>query len=382
MQTIELECPTCKSVLELDAGFAGGVCRCSGCGTLMTVPSADKPVGTRGSRPDRPGRPDAPMSASSARTASPARAESPARAHTEPPAREEAEVEAELEPEEAAAPAGPIRAEAVTASADGKTFRTASGKVIQLANKVIPNAKVKRKVVRYGIIVIFVVVMAVLIVGTVVAVVVVSNITDERQGPGQPNPEAFKQVLNYDPDVNPFKLKEPTMLGVPMAPFTVVVIDASQYSSAWITLATEGVKHGFKNADKGMKLQIIVASEMGMKFFPEVPGTMAGRETALNDFLSQVTVGGVAQLDGAIVKALEGKPEQVILISSQPLQRLQADEIGDMFLSRKGVHLDIISVGREIREFDELTRGVGGQYYDLPETRLIEWYHRAQGDGQ
>ena len=39
MQTLDIECPSCSEMLELDAGFAGGVCRCSNCGTLMTVPS-------------------------------------------------------------------------------------------------------------------------------------------------------------------------------------------------------------------------------------------------------------------------------------------------------------------------------------------------------
>lgn len=38
MPVIDLECPNCHESLELDAGFAGGVCRCANCGTLMTVP--------------------------------------------------------------------------------------------------------------------------------------------------------------------------------------------------------------------------------------------------------------------------------------------------------------------------------------------------------
>jgi hypothetical protein len=36
---IRLTCTQCKSVLEMDDAFAGGVCRCQHCGTIQTVPS-------------------------------------------------------------------------------------------------------------------------------------------------------------------------------------------------------------------------------------------------------------------------------------------------------------------------------------------------------
>ncbi len=52
---IELECPSCGQLLELDAGFAGGVCRCSDCGTLMTVPKhPDREDAAPAPRPDSP----------------------------------------------------------------------------------------------------------------------------------------------------------------------------------------------------------------------------------------------------------------------------------------------------------------------------------------
>jgi hypothetical protein len=36
---IRLICTNCKTILEMDDGFAGGVCRCQHCGTIQTVPS-------------------------------------------------------------------------------------------------------------------------------------------------------------------------------------------------------------------------------------------------------------------------------------------------------------------------------------------------------
>ena len=45
LKLIELECPGCSERLELDAGFAGGVCRCQHCGTIQTVPSRRRDTG-------------------------------------------------------------------------------------------------------------------------------------------------------------------------------------------------------------------------------------------------------------------------------------------------------------------------------------------------
>ena len=44
---ISLECSNCKTVLNIDDAFAGGVCRCQQCGTIQTVPK----IGQRPSNP-------------------------------------------------------------------------------------------------------------------------------------------------------------------------------------------------------------------------------------------------------------------------------------------------------------------------------------------
>lgn len=35
---IRLSCSRCRHMLEIDAAFAGGVCRCQFCGTIQSVP--------------------------------------------------------------------------------------------------------------------------------------------------------------------------------------------------------------------------------------------------------------------------------------------------------------------------------------------------------
>src|SRR4051794_17662849 len=52
---IRLTCTHCKSTLEMDDAFAGGVCRCQHCGTIQTVPTHAKntahPQPSRGKSP-------------------------------------------------------------------------------------------------------------------------------------------------------------------------------------------------------------------------------------------------------------------------------------------------------------------------------------------
>jgi hypothetical protein len=56
---VVVQCYHCNAVLELDEGFRGGVCRCSGCGSLLQVPR-----GEQDKRAPRPARPAAPPSPS------------------------------------------------------------------------------------------------------------------------------------------------------------------------------------------------------------------------------------------------------------------------------------------------------------------------------
>src|SRR3954470_7343525 len=52
---ISLTCTKCKTTLEMDDAFAGGVCRCQHCGTIQTVPSRLKGTG-RPSSPNATGQ--------------------------------------------------------------------------------------------------------------------------------------------------------------------------------------------------------------------------------------------------------------------------------------------------------------------------------------
>ena len=53
---IQINCTNCKSLLQIDDAFAGGVCRCRHCGTIQTVPKRLKATSVAGSEsPDANG---------------------------------------------------------------------------------------------------------------------------------------------------------------------------------------------------------------------------------------------------------------------------------------------------------------------------------------
>ena len=52
---VVVQCFHCNAVLELDEGFRGGVCRCSGCGSLLQVPKGERSPKGRRIRPAAPG---------------------------------------------------------------------------------------------------------------------------------------------------------------------------------------------------------------------------------------------------------------------------------------------------------------------------------------
>lgn len=85
MSRLLVECPACGEPLELDGGFAGGVCRCAECGTLMKVPHGSGRASHTSDPDEQPTRPGPPLR----RPASPLAAQSDASG---------AEVEAEFEP--------------------------------------------------------------------------------------------------------------------------------------------------------------------------------------------------------------------------------------------------------------------------------------------
>lgn len=377
MGTIELECPGCQAMLELDGGFAGGVCRCSKCGTMMTVPAdptherAERLM--RPDRPDAPGRPASPSStratsppdtrqpAASSRPAAPSRPDAPGQPALPEP--EEVPVEATLE---APSPAPP---------ADTEVFVTASGKRIQVRKRMIATARVKRKAIRAGVIVAFVLFMGLVVIG--VAIAVVTLIKTSTPGAGQ------QELLGgYDPSVNPFKLDQPNFLGIPLERDAIVAIDAGSPSAGWLRVAKDALVLGTRPLPANARFQAIFWVEEGFFAYPEKLKSLDSAErAALPEALNRVAARGAAEPHAAIQQALSAGPQQVILVTGRLLRDDELADIEKQFNANSGVRLDVILLGGDdLPRLQKYVQDRKGRFVSLPRTQLNNWYRVVEDE--
>jgi len=387
MDQIELECPGCQEVLEIDIGFAGGVCRCSNCGTLMTVPTpqTESPAG-RSTRPAAPGRPDRPGAPGPAaeRPAAPQRPERPAApAAPEPPApapaeAAESEVEAEIEVEpEVTAEQGPLKAEAITVADDG-SYVTESGKEIEITDiDKVAVARRKRKAIRWTTMAVFFIVMAIVVAACVFAIVIILNAADQEPDiPGlDPDNPDIALVEGYDPDANPYLMQEPNLLGVPMESTSTIVIDASGASRTWFSYVTFAVLQGTKNVNDE-KLQIILATEAGPVKYPEgAPAVLdATRADAIQGFFDSHRATGAASLAPAVAAAAAADPDQVVLVVGRPLAYDQVNAIEAALADKPGIRLDAFMIDTPpADQLEELIKERKGNYAEISVGKLRRW---------
>lgn len=336
MAMLELECPSCGELLELDAGFAGGVCRCSSCGKLMSVPgenSSDDPQliarpGTPGKRPDSPTSPRRSKSAPAASTGSAA-----------------GEDEADVDP----------TAISENAPAD------------------IPTAHQRRTGVRAITVGVFVAAML-----AVVGICVVAIIMAVNAGDGVDATQIAIEQFGYDPNVNPFELQQPNALGLSLTNPAVVIVDNSGASRTWLSAVNEAIRKGLAGHSSGAKVGVILATEE--QPIPLSTGLVALgdlTESRLENFQQQASPTGVAPLDASLAKAISWQPAHVVLITGQWLTGGQIEDLNAQLAKQPGVKFDIVLVGEDISALEELAQSHDGRYVQLAPRQIQDWYRSA-----
>lgn len=424
-QMIELECPSCQAVLELDAGFAGGVCRCSNCGTLMTVPADPQMVGESLDRPDRPDTPGASAAFSVAvqesttsedDSPSADRPESPqgtgsgsavldelvASTRPETPSRQEPSSTPRPTPKKptqpkhpapkAAAPAPPrpstkptpkpvIVPEIITTATDEngqETFVTASGKKVMLAVNAIPVAKVKRKVVRGGVYALAALVMVAVIGGTVAALIAFSNINTAPTDNGTVNVSR----RGYDPNVNPFQSAAANFLGLPLTTETVILVDASSYSRQWLGSVIEAATRTVRYDDPATRIRFVFQTGGSAESYPETPTSLSGFPRAeFDDFLYGVRSSGAGEVTAMVQQALTASPQQIIVVTSQPLSDNAVRTLTQLLDSHSRVRLDLVMINTiatdHSQQLSDLVKAHDGELISLPANRIDTWLTQA-----
>ncbi|MEM1446358.1 MAG: hypothetical protein AAGF84_09900 [Planctomycetota bacterium] len=343
-KTIDLNCPGCSALLELDRGFAGGVCRCSTCGTLMTVPklSSEKPEtlvraerpgekpGTP-SRPSRPQRPEAPPKKTSlTRNARP----------TSVP-REETPAVPEVEEEH--------------------VYRTASGREVRVDESRVPMAESKRRAIRAATVAVFVAVVGgVLALCGLATYMLVTQPTAEEIAAAN-----YVETFSYDELANPYAIEAPNLLGLPLANRVALVLDPSGMSSETWATVRGALLDGVGRDQRNVFLTVVVLDAEGVSMplnqaplSPDRPAELASVLEAIDP--AEVT----AALGDGVDSALRVEPEVLIVATGRSLKSDEASAI-EASIPEEGVRFDALLIDADSFALEDAARRTNGHYATL-----------------
>ena len=359
MQTIDLECPSCSEMLELDAGFAGGVCRCSNCGTLMTVPLDAGRAAEQLSRPEPAG---AASHAGEASTGS--RGGSSTRARPSSRARKSSKK---------GKGKGKGKSDKPTPQPDivPGEYRTTSGKVVRLDESAkIPMAQSKKKQIQLATAGIF---FAVVLAITGLAIYVIAGMFGDDSDDQQQQDNAGPQETGpkYDRDANPYTLKFANLAGLPLKGKVAVVIENPGAENSFFRGTVNSVIVG------GLKGRTGSAS---LSFFSATPGPPAAYNSGnakavssidtakLQAWLKAQPLGsGSTDFDAAVKRAMRNSPGTLVIVAySKSVNRPT---------NKKGVkvHVVHVNIAPPASDVESWVRQTGGQYVSLDTGKAGQW---------
>lgn len=347
MDQLELTCPSCDQVLLLDAGFAGGVCRCSNCGTLMTVPTdLLEQYNTAPTRPDRPNQPSASPSPSSA---------------TRSVSNGESQI---LDGYTLSPPA---------------TRTAASSRTAKIAPPERNTPQQRRTKKRLGLYAFFVS-LFLLMVGAC-ALTITAIVHRQAQTPTEARHEEAADVLaefEYNPNVNPFTLNKPNILGVPLSPRTTVVIDTGETSHRWLGLVKNALLTGTFFKTQTVSIQFVFATSSRPTVFPELPTELIDlpRER-FRVFLNSVLATGTPNLQNAMSAALASQPDQIILITGQQPAPDQVVAIQNLLKNAPYAHLDALLIDPPTPDPLGMAKKQNSRQVTISSTQITAWYYET-----
>lgn len=387
MHTIELECPACDELLELDAGFAGGVCRCSSCGTLMTVPS-DAASGGHAEQLTRPDRPDDPSGMSgmgdAAAAPEPASRDRPTRRGggrqrpgrpTKRGQRSKADRRGKGNDKRSRAGGGHS-----TETIEQGVYTTASGRQVRIDKPMrVPMAQSKRKGIRIATTVVFfsIVLVVVAVGGAAIWYMLDNPKGGPRTDPNEPYVETDPTQFVYNAAANPFELEHPNVVGLPLQGTVAVVFENAPANAAWLEPMAAMVAAGLGRPGGEAKVLVYAAGPDGITSLGRTPqppnsvtdGALAGLFTDNN-----TRTGDVAR---ALRYAIQDNATTVVLITGQPSGDTVAG-LQDELESHPGVVLHAVMLNGFATEYRSFVRGRdGGRFISLSVSAVLDWQDEA-----
>jgi len=415
---INLSCPKCETELEIDDGFAGGICRCFDCGTLMTVPAKANgraEMLTR-ARPKRPGAPGEPPPSESADRG---RADQPSEPPKPRPGRPASPTEPAPEPRAAGAGADkPGAAEPTTpepstpqarpeakAEAEGAgeagveaggatTLVTASGREVRVTEDQLDRVAVaqRRRVgIRAGALVLIIVVVGGLTAAAVVlGLNLLQSIRLEEQKNQQvdngndPNtdPIDIEDVLAFDPARNPYRMTTPNVMGLPIdadrETTLAIIVDASYSMTDFYGHVSRLLPISVETLTGGPPVQLWLAradllrrAGAGEGAGGEGPLDRQAAAAMLADAEDQIA--GQQKLADAVADALDtGGAGHIVMICHFKPTGEDLDAIASAVESADA-KLDIIQLGKWSASFEQFADSIEGRYIDISESMLDQW---------
>ncbi len=268
--------------------------------------------------------------------------------------------------------------DAFHAADDEEVFVTASGKIIRVKKNRIVTAQTKRKVIRAGIIAAIVAIfVVVLIVGAIAISVLGTHTGPTPEELKRQSMDAASKAFGFDPNKNPYTLTYPNYVGIKLKPHFVIVLDASSTGSQWFGEAADAVALGLKTANSTITGQVAIAADGGPKFYPAEPkpiDSAAIEEIASN--LLQTYTNGSGDIAQTVDAALAGKPDQIIIITSETAMPADlATKLQELLKDRPAIVVDLVSVDGNKRrpDMEKFVQERKGTYALLPAGRLKDW---------
>ncbi len=369
MESLELTCPFCDKLLVLDAGFAGGVCRCSNCGMLMQVPAS--PSTKRRSTRTRPDRPDTPRSSKPS-----TKPVVEAQVDRDPPAPPPAVSKKRSTPNKSAKrTTKPKRQHTPTPPPSAPKPPDKKTTLTPAQTHAVERAKGKRHLaIQVSLIAAFVAIIAMSVLAiTAVVRHQIRHATPKNNTPG------LVVKFDYDSTANPYLMDKPNVLGIPLSPRTVVVIDASSASRKWLGLVKDAILAGSNFDTSAVTLMLVVGTEDRQAVFPESFTKLIRlpRED-LRTFLNSILAFGVTDPVNAVRTALTTKPDQFVLITSQELPREHVNAIRGLLKASPSTRFDAVLIDAQAIDLLSITSLRGGQYITLSTQQITDWRYANQ----
>ncbi|MFN3168681.1 MAG: hypothetical protein ACE37H_16605 [Phycisphaeraceae bacterium] len=305
MQTLELDCPSCGEHLELDTGFAGGVCRCSNCGTLMTVPR-DAGRAERLTAPERGAElSDATIDPADLQELAPPR----------PSARSAGGKRGKSKK-------GKGKSAAQSSTIQAGEYVTASGKVVRVEQATrVPMAQSKRQKVRLVTTLVFAAIIFSVVV--IAGVAIWAMVSGGRSADGEQagaNGQQQPPPPTYDASANPYTLGFANVAGVPVTGRVAIVVEASKADSEfWMPAASEMIRAGLgRGNDASTRVAFFSAQKADPAAYDNAGFTATTKldDGALKKWFDGLAYDKPVDRTAAIERALKAKPDTLVLVFS------------------------------------------------------------------